>query len=219
MSSFKRTAVVVASAAAVLLPATAAAAQDPEIPAEGWEYSEQWDFVQDEYTAEANAEIDEILGEHFEDWTFDNSLPTTRLQNYFIDGQNETPVHRKFRTDYYVDQTGEGLEVAMYLPGGISTGYQDLTGGAELDMHYLLHCQEDDTECGEEELEDGGLLAWTTDGTYVDAAVFHPDGSVVTVWWGLAENGLDVTTDDIIALATDLDTEPVWEALEADGDA
>lgn len=38
MASFKR-------AAAVLLPATAAAAQDPEIPAEGWEYSEKWDFV------------------------------------------------------------------------------------------------------------------------------------------------------------------------------
>lgn len=219
MSSIKRTAVVVASAAAVLLPATAASASDPEIPAEGWEYSEQWDAVRDEYTAEANDEIDELLAEQFEDWSFDNSLPTTRLQNYFIDGQNETPVQRKFRTDYYVDQTGEGFEVALYLPGGIATGLQDLTGGAEADMHYLVHCQESDTECGEEELEDGSILAWTTDGTYVDAAVFHPDGSVATVWWGLADGELQVSTDDIITLALELETGPVWDALEADSDS
>ncbi|MDN3241792.1 hypothetical protein [Glycomyces tritici] len=219
MSSFKRTAVVVASAAAVLLPATAAAANDPEIPAEGWEYSELWDGVNDKYTAEANAEIDELLAEQFEDWSFDNSLPTTRLQNYYIDGANETPVQRKFRTDYYVDQTGEGFEVALYLPGGIETGVQDLTGGAELDMHYLIHCRESDTDCGEEELEDGSIVAWTTDGTYVDAAVFHTDGSVATVWWGLPEDGLNVTTEDVIALATELETGPVWDALEADGDA
>jgi len=219
MSSFKRTAVVVASAAAVLLPATAAAANDPEIPAEGWEYSELWDGVQDKYTAEANAEIDEILAEQFEDWSFDNSLPTTRLQNYYIDGQNDTPVQRKFRTDYYVDQTGEGFEVALYLPGGVETGVQDLTGGAELDMHYLLHCHESDTDCGEEELEDGSLVAWTTDGTYVEAAVFHTGGSVATVWWGLPEEGLNVTTEDIIALATELETGPVWDAFEADTDS
>ena len=45
----------------MFLPATAAAAGDPEIPAEGWEYSEQWDFVQDEYTAEAHEETAEQL--------------------------------------------------------------------------------------------------------------------------------------------------------------
>ncbi|MDA1364691.1 hypothetical protein [Glycomyces algeriensis] len=219
MSSFKRTAVVVASAAAVLLPATAAAADDPEIPAEGWEYSELWDGVNDEYTAEANEEIDELLEDSFEDWSFDNSLPTLRLQNYYIDGGNETPVQRKFRTDYYVDQTGEGFEVALYLPGGVATGVQDLTGGADLDMHYLLHCHESDTDCGEEKRKDGSLVAWTTDGTYVEAAVFHRDGSVATVWWGLPNGDLAVTTEEIIALATELETDPVWDALEADGDA
>jgi hypothetical protein len=217
MSSFKRGAVAVASAAAVFLPATAASAQDTEIPADGWEYSEQWDFVQDDYTAEANAQIDELLGEHFADWTYDNSLPTTRLQNYFIDGQNETPVQRKFRTDYYVDQTGEGFEVALYLPGGITNGIQDVTGGDDFDMHYLLHCGADDIDCGETELEDGTVLAWTTDGESVEAAAFHPDGSVATVWWGLMDEGeLEVTTDQIVDLAADLDTEPVWKALEAD---
>jgi hypothetical protein len=219
MSSFKRTAVVVASAAAVLLPATAAAANDPEIPAEGWEYSELWDGVNDKYTAEANAEIDELLAESFEDWSFENSLPTTRLQNYYIDGDNETPVQRKFRTDYYVDQTGEGFEVALYLPGGVATGVQDLSGGGEFDMHYLLHCRETDTDCGEVEGEDDSLVAWTTDGTYVEAAVFHADGSVATVWWGLPDGDLDVTVEEIVALATELETGPVWDALEADGDA
>ena len=171
MASFKRSAIVAASAAAVFLPATAAAAGDPEIPAEGWEYSEQWDFVQDEYTAEAHEETTEQLNEHFEDWTFDASLEMKRLQNYYIDGENETPVQRKFRADFYVDQTGEGLETALYLPGGISTGIQDVTGGDDFDMHYLVHCRESDTECGEEELEDGTVVAWTTDGTYVEAVL------------------------------------------------
>lgn len=220
MSSFKRSAVVMASAAAVLLPATAAAAQEPEIPAEGWEYSEQWDFVQDEYTAEAQAETEELLAEHFEEWTFDNSLPMTRLQNYYIDGDNETPVQRKFRADFYVDQTGEGLETALYLPGGITSGIQDVSGGAQFDMHYLLHCGEEDTECAEVELEDGTVLAWTTDTTYVEAAAFFPDGSAAVVWWGdMDGDTVDVTADQLACLAADLDTEPVWEALKADSES
>jgi hypothetical protein len=220
MASFKRSAIVAASAVAVFLPATAAAAGDPEIPAEGWEYSEQWDFVQDEYTAEAHEETAEQLDEHFEDWTFDASLEMKRLQNYYIDGENETPVQRKFRADFYVDQTGEGLETALYLPGGISTGIQDVTGGDDFDMHYLVHCRETDTECGEEELEDGTVVAWTTDGTYVEAAAFFEDGSVATVWWGdMNGEAVDVSVEQITALAADLDTEPVWEALEADSES
>jgi hypothetical protein len=220
MASFKRSAIVAASAVAVFLPATAAAAGDPEIPAEGWEYSEQWDFVQDEYTAEAHEETAEQLDEHFEDWTFDASLEMKRLQNYYIDGENETPVQRKFRADFYVDQTGEGLETALYLPGGISTGIQDVTGGDDFDMHYLVHCRETDTECGEEELEDGTVVAWTTDGTYVEAAAFFEDGSVSTVWWGdMNGEAVDVSVEQITALAADLDTEPVWEALEADSES
>jgi hypothetical protein len=220
MSSFKRSAIVVASAAAVLLPATAAAAQDPEIPADGWEYSEQWDFVQDEFTEEAHAETEEQLAEHFEEWTFDASLPMTRLQNYFIDGDNETPVQRKFRADFYVDQTGEGLETALYLPGGIATGIQDVSGGEDFDMHYLLHCHAEDTECGETELEDGTVVAWTTDKTYVEAAAFFTDGSVAAVWWGdMDGDEVDVTVDQIAGLAAELDTEPVWEALKADSES
>lgn len=220
MASFKRSAIVAASAAAVFLPATAAAAGDPEIPAEGWEYSEQWDFVQDEYTAEAHEETTEQLNEHFEDWTFDALLEMKRLQNYYIDGENETPVQRKFRADFYVDQTGEGLETALYLPGGISTGIQDVTGGDDFDMHYLVHCRESDTECGEEELEDGTVVAWTTDGTYVEAAAFFEDGTVATVWWGdMNGEAVDVSVEQITALAADLDTEPVWEALEADSES
>lgn len=220
MSSFKRSAIVVASAAAVLLPATAAAAQDPEIPTEGWEYSEQWDFVQDEFTEEAHAETEELLTEHFEEWSFDASLPMTRLQNYFIDGANETPVQRKFRADFYVDQTGEGLETALYLPGGITNGVQDVSGGEDFDMHYLLHCRESDTECGEVELEDGTVVAWTTDTTYIEAAAFFADGSAATVWWGDMEgNEVDATVDQITGLAAELDTEPVWEALKADSES
>lgn len=220
MASFKRSAIVAASAAAVLLPATAAAAADPEIPAEGWEYSEQWDFVQDEFTDEAHAETEEQLSEHFEDWTFDASLSMKRLQNYYIDGENETPVQRKFRADFYVDQTGEGLETALYLPGGITAGIQDLTGGDDLDLGYLLHCSETDTECGEDELEDGTVIAWTSDGTYVEAAAFFEDGSVATVWWGdMGGSAVDVSVEQIAALAADLDTEPVWEALEADSES
>ncbi|MCC3763336.1 hypothetical protein K3N28_09655 [Glycomyces sp. TRM65418] len=220
MSSFKRSAVVAAAAAAAVLPAGAAAAQEPEIPAEGWEYSEQWDFVRDEFTAEAQDETEEALTEHFEEWTFAGSLPMTRLQNYYIDGENETPVQRKFRADFYVDQTGEGLETALYLPGGITDGVQDLTGGAELDMHYLLHCHEGDTECGETALEDGTVVAWTTDTTYVEAAAFFPDGSVATVWWGdMDDDEVDVTVEQVTDLAADLDTEPVWEALKADSES
>lgn len=220
MASFKRSAIVAASAAAVFLPATAAAAGDPEIPAEGWEYSEQWDFVQDEYTAEAHEETAEQLNEHFEDWTFDASLEMKRLQNYYIDGENETPVQRKFRADFYVDQTGEGLETALYLPGGITPGVQDVSDGAEFDMHYLLHCRDTDTECGENELEDGTVIAWTTDTTYIEAAAFFPDGSVANVWWGdMDGNEVDVTVEQITGLAADLDTEPVWEALEADNES
>lgn len=216
MSSFKRSAVVAVSAAAVFLPATAAAAQEPEIPAEGWEYSAAWDFVRDDYTAESHAQTEEALAAHFEDWDFDDSLETVRLQNYYIDGENETPVQRKFRADFYVDQTGEGLEVALYVPGGITNGIQDLTSGDELDMHYLLHCGAGD-ECGEAELEDGAVVGWTTDGTSIEAAVFHADGSVATVWWGVGEDEkLAVTVEQITALAADLDTEPVWHALNTD---
>ncbi|WP_143015083.1 hypothetical protein [Glycomyces harbinensis] len=215
-STAKRTAVAAAAAAAVFLPAAAASAQEPEIPAEGWEYSEAWDFVRDEYTAESQAQTDEALAEHFGDWTFDNSLETVRLQNYFLDGENETPVQRKFRADYYVDQTGEGFEVALYVPGGITDGIQDLTSGDPVDGHYLLHCSVGD-ECGETELEDGTVVGWTTDGTSIEAAAFHPDGSVATVWWGSFEDDkLDVTVEQITDLAADLDTEPVWHALNAD---
>ncbi|RRS01240.1 hypothetical protein [Glycomyces terrestris] len=220
MSSIKRSAAVVAAAAAVLLPASAAAASLPEIPEAGWDYSERWDFVQDELTAEAHDETVEALAEHFEDWTFDSSLPMKRLQNYYIDGQNETPVQRKFRADFYVDQTGEGLETALYLPGGITPGIQDVSGGEDPDMHYLLHCRASDTDCGETELEDGTTVAWTTDGTYVEAAAFFEDGSVATVWWGdMDGDEVDVTADQIVVLAADLDTEPVWEALKADAES
>jgi hypothetical protein len=220
MSALKRSAVVVASAAAVFLPATAASAQETEIPADGWEYSEQWDVVRDEYTDEAQAETEELLAEHFEEWTFDNSLPMTRLQNYYIDGANETPVQRKFRADFYVDQTGEGLETALYLPGGITGGIQDVSGGADFDMHYLLHCRESDTACEEVELEDGTVVAWTADSTYVEAAAFFPDGSAATVWWGdMDGDAVDVTAEQIADLAANLDTAPVWDALEADSES
>lgn len=169
---------------------------------------------------EAHDETEEDLAEHFEEWTFDASLPMKRLQNYYIDGQNETPVQRKFRADFYVDQTGEGLETALYLPGGITTGIQGVSGGEDFDMHYLLHCREGDTECAEVELGDGTVVAWTTDTTYIEAAAFFPDGSVATVWWGdMDGDEVDVTVDQIAGLAADLDTEPVWEALKADSES
>jgi len=216
MSSFKRSAVVAVSAAAVFLPATAASAQDTEIPEEGWEYSEQWDFVRDEFTAETQSETEAVLADHFEDWTFESGLESVRLQNYYIDGEHETPVQRKFRADFYVDQTGEGFETAIYLPGGIENGIEDLTGGDPSKGHYLLHCTAADTECTETELDDGTVVAWTTDGTYVETAAFFPDGTVGWVWWGQGEGDLQVSPEEIGALVADFDTDPVWKALEAD---
>lgn len=216
-STAKRTAVAAVATAAVFLPATAASAQGIEIPEEGWEYSEKWDFVRDEYTEEYQEETVALLEEQFEDWTFTNGLEATRLQNYYIDGVNETPVQRKFRADFYVDQTGEGFETAIYLPGGITPGIQDVSEG-EFDMHYILHCRETDTECGETELKDGTIVGWTTDGTYVEAAAFHPDGTVGWSWWGAGEwdGEVQVTPEQLTEFVAELDTEPVWDALESD---
>jgi hypothetical protein len=211
-----RTAFAAIAAAAVFLPATAASAQETEIPEEGWEYSEKWDFVRDDYTAEFQADVDDALATQFEDWTFDNSLEAVRLQNYYIDGANETPVQRKFRADFWVNETGEGFETAVYLPGGITPGVQDLTDGGEYDAHYLLQCRADDTECESTELADGTVVAYTTDGTYVEAAAFYPDGSASWSWWGAFEGPLQVTPDDVTSLVLDLSTEPVWHALEND---
>ncbi|GAA2266476.1 hypothetical protein GCM10009853_019610 [Glycomyces scopariae] len=219
MSAFKtatRTALAAAAAAAVLLPATAAAAQGTEIPEEGWEYSEQWDFVRDEFTAQAQADTEDLLAEHFEDRTFTSGLESIRLQNYYIDGVNETPVHRKFRADFSVDGTGEGFETAIYLPGGITPGIQDVSDGGEFDGHYLLHCRESDTKCKERTLKDGTVVAYTTDGTYVEAAAFFPDGSVGWTWWGEGEGGELPSTKEITNFVADFDTEPVWHALEND---
>jgi hypothetical protein len=40
------------------------------------------------------------------------------------------------------------------------------------------------------------------------------------VWWGdMDGNEVDVTVEQLTALAADLDTEPVWEALEADNES
>ncbi|MCD0445547.1 hypothetical protein LO763_18200 [Glycomyces sp. A-F 0318] len=222
MSSFKRSAVVaVSAAAAVLLPATASA-QTAEIPAEGWKYSAAWDVVQDDYTAEAQAATEATLGASFQDWTFTTTLEGTRLQNYYLDDENETPVQRKFRADFAVPETEEALLAELYLPGGITEGVQDLSAGGPVDLHYLLHCVATDTECASEELADGTLLAWTTDGTYVEAAAFFPDGSVGSVWWGedyfngTPDGAIEVTTEEVAKLATLLDTDPVWAALEAE---
>nr|BFF22109.1 hypothetical protein GCM10025732_00740 [Glycomyces mayteni] len=128
VKSVTRTAVAAAAAAAVFLPAAAASAQGTEIPEEGWEYSAAWDFVRDEYTAEFQSDVDDALASQFPDWTFDNSLEAVRLQNYYIDGVNETPVQRKFRADFWVGETGEGFETAVYLPGGLTPGIQDVSG-------------------------------------------------------------------------------------------
>ncbi|PRY54222.1 hypothetical protein [Glycomyces artemisiae] len=212
----KRTAFAALAAAAVLVPATAASAQDTEIPEEGWEYSEQWDFVQDEYTAEFQADVDEALAEHFADWGSEAGLEATRLQNYYIDGVNETPVQRKFKVDFWGDSGNDGLEAGIYLPGGITPGIQDSTGGEEYDAHYLLRCTAADTACETSETEDGDVVAYTTDGTYVEAAVFHEDGSVSWAWFGAFEGETDVTPDQLVAFVLDLDTEPVWHALEND---
>jgi hypothetical protein len=213
-STAKRTAVAAVAAAAVFIPATAASAQETEIPEEGWEYSADWDFVQDEYTESFQADVEEALDTQFGDWTFDNSLEATRLQNYYIDGENETPVQRKFRADFWVEETGEGFETAIYLPGGLTPGIQD--AGEEHDGHYLLHCSESDTACESTELEDGTVVAYTTDGTYVEAAAFYPDGSASWSWWGAFEGPLQVTPEDVTSLVLDLSTEPVWHALEND---
>ncbi|NUQ88980.1 MAG: hypothetical protein HOQ43_11015 [Glycomyces artemisiae] len=211
-----RAAMAAAAAAVVFLPATAASAQETEIPEEGWEYSEAWDFVRDEYTAEFQSDVDEALASQFPDWTFDNSLEAVRLQNYYLDGVNETPVQRKFRADFWVGETGEGFETAVYLSGGLTPGIQDRSNGEEHDGHYLLHCSAEDTECASETLADGTVVAYTTDGTYVEAAAFYPDGSASWSWWGAFEGPLQVTPDDVTALVLDLDTEPVWHALEND---
>jgi hypothetical protein len=215
-STAKRTAVAALAMAAVFLPATAASAEGKkEIPKKGWEYSADWDFVRDEYTESFQADVEEALESQFGDWTFDNSLEAVRLQNYYIDGENETPVQRKFRADFWVEETGEGFETAIYLPGGLEPGIQEVEDG-EFDMHYLLHCTENDTECESTELEDGTVVAYTTDGTYVEAAAFYPDGSASWSWWGAFEGPLQVTPEDVTALVLDLDTEPVWHALEND---
>ncbi|GAA1684858.1 hypothetical protein GCM10009830_35250 [Glycomyces endophyticus] len=215
-STAKRTAVAAAAAAAVFLPAAAASAQGAEIPEEGWEYSEKWDFVQDEFTAQAHADTEDLLAEHFEDRTFSIGHESIRLQNYYIDGDNETPVQRKFRADFYVDGSGEGLETALYLPGGITPGIQDLTDGGDHDGHYLLHCSESDTKCKEKELRDGTVVAYTTDGTYIEAAAFFPDGSVGWTWWGEGEGGELPSAKEITNFVADFDTAPVWHALEND---
>lgn len=220
MSAFKRTAFAAAAAAAVLLPATAASAQGPEIPEEGWEYSAAWDFVRDDYTAEAQAATEAQLADHFPEWEFTTTLESIRLQNYFIDGENETPVQRKFRADFAVPETEEAFETAIYLPGGISEGIQDVSGGEPVDMHYLLHCSAEDTECVTEEHPDGLVLAWTSDGSYVEAAAFFPDGSVGWVWWGedylngTPDGSIEVTSEEVAKFAAYLDTAPVWAALE-----
>ncbi len=218
MSSLKRSAAVAAAAAAaLLLPATAASAQETEIPEEGWEYSEAWDFKRDKYTVDAQIWTEEALDEHFGEWTFDNSLEMIALQNYAISYEHPDLVQRKFRGDFYVDQTGEGLEIALYVPGGIKDGiaYPDEEG--QFEPGHLVYCQETDTECAEEELEDGTVVAWTTDGTYVDATAFFPDGSAATVWWGQGEDEeLHVTPSQITELVVDLDTTPVWNYLRGD---
>lgn len=211
-----RVAAAAAAAAVVFLPAAAASAQEAEIPEEGWDYSEEWDFVRDEFTAQHQADTEELLAEHFEDRTFTSGLESIRLQNYYIDGVNETPVHRKFRADFYVDETGEGFETAIYLPGGVTPGIQDVSDGAELDSHYLLHCKEGDTKCKTKELADGTVVAYTTDGTYVEAAAFFPDGSAGWTWWGEGEGGELPSAKEVTAFVADFDTEPVWHALEND---
>jgi hypothetical protein len=222
MSTIKRTAVASLAAAAVLLPASGVAAQGVEIPEEGWEYSAEWDFVQDDYTAEAQANTEATLAEHFPEWGFDVFNEEKRLQNYYIDGENETPVHRKFRADFTVPETEEALETALYLPGGITEGIQDISDGEAVDGHYLLYCSATDTECETEEHPDGMTLAWTSDGTYVEAAAFFPDGSVGWVWWGedylngTPDGTIEVSPKEVAKFAAHLDTAPVWAALEAE---
>lgn len=202
------------AALAVLAPAAASAA---EIPDEGWEPSPEWDSVQDEFTAEAGERTDAELAEYFETWTFEPTLGFARLQNQLSNGL----VHRKFRGDYDVAETDESLQVELYLPGGWDPGVQ-YTG--EPDDRYLLHCQDEspvDLECVESDLGDGATAAWVwSPDDYIDAAVFLEDGSAVRIFWGADwdadDPALAVEARDLVIVATGLDTQPVWDALEVE---
>ncbi|MFC4336634.1 hypothetical protein [Salininema proteolyticum] len=213
---FHRTSMMAAIAAAVLtslLLSAPGSAQNPEMPSEGWEWTETWDWVEDEHTKAAQAEQEDLLEKMNPDLEFTPGSTVHRAQQY-TDPDRDNRVIRMFYGDWVVEGRPEAVGVFTVLPGGWKPGVKY----GEWDPSRLIHCPDAEYEVTcEKGVRQEYRWAYVETKWHIQAVKFLRDGSAVSVvWYTMGSEEIEADVDQVMELTEAIGTVPVWKAWWSD---